>query len=167
MLHQLSDIHRRTDFHVGADTAKENAAYEICAVLLQGPERGRWLRQIYHNGCPMGGERETKEYARRIRDVHLRHKKQNHPEDNYGFSRVGCIGCPLAGKGDRYAEFLRWPKYKQAYMRAFEKMLEVRRNNGMETQWKNADEVLHWWMEDGVLHGQIGFEDLEEEFEDA
>ena len=29
---------------------------------------------------------------------------------NEGFSRLGCIGCPLASKRARVEEFLRWPK---------------------------------------------------------
>ena len=38
-----------------------------------------------------------------------------------GFKRLGCIGCPMAGK-TRKKELAKWPKYKSAYLRAFEKM---------------------------------------------
>lgn len=31
-----------------------------------------------------------------------------------GYDRVGCIGCPMAGK-KRYKEFADFPKYKQSY----------------------------------------------------
>lgn len=31
-------------------------------------------------------------------------------------------------------------------MLAFEKMLDHRRACGLETQWKNAQEVYDWWM---------------------
>lgn len=37
-----------------------------------------------------------------------------------GNRRVGCIGCPIAGN-KRWSEFERYPKYKEAYIRAFEK----------------------------------------------
>lgn len=40
-----------------------------------------------------------------------------------GFSRVGCIGCPMAGK-KRYFEFQVFPKYRQMYLNAFKRMLE-------------------------------------------
>jgi phosphoadenosine phosphosulfate reductase len=40
-----------------------------------------------------------------------------------GFKRLGCIGCPMAGKG-RLKEWARWPKYKEAWQRAFEKFWE-------------------------------------------
>ena len=38
-----------------------------------------------------------------------------------GFKRLGCIGCPLAGCAQQHAEFARWPKYEQAWKRAFER----------------------------------------------
>ena len=70
-----------------------------------------------------------------------------------GIRRIGCIGCPMAS--GRYAQFARWPKYKDAYMRAFKKMLEVRKELGLPTTWETAEEVFRWWMEDGVLPGQL------------
>ena len=41
-----------------------------------------------------------------------------------GFKRLGCIGCPMANKAMREYEFERWPKYKNLYMIAFQKMIE-------------------------------------------
>lgn len=80
-----------------------------------------------------------------------------------GFRRVGCIGCPMAGR-KRYEEFKRWPKYQQAYIMAFDKMLERRRARGLQTEWTCGRDVFHWWMEDGVLPGQMEMEDyLDEE----
>lgn len=46
-----------------------------------------------------------------------------------GFNRIGCIGCPFAGK-HRYVEFERYPKYKQNYINTFDRMLE--RKNSLE-----------------------------------
>ena len=40
-----------------------------------------------------------------------------------GFKRLGCIGCPMGTKKMREYEFERWPKYKNLYMIAFEKMI--------------------------------------------
>lgn len=70
-----------------------------------------------------------------------------------GFSRVGCIGCPMTGKNMLF-EFARYPKYKQLYLHAFERMLSERARRGKESQWENANEVFHWWVGDGVLPGQ-------------
>ena len=43
-----------------------------------------------------------------------------------GFTRLGCVGCPMAGTKMRELEFERWPKYKQLYLIAFKKMIENR-----------------------------------------
>lgn len=71
-----------------------------------------------------------------------------------GFSRVGCIGCPMAGK-KRFIEFARYPKFRDMYIRAFDVMVKVRKQNGKTTQWSNGIDVFHWWMEDNVLPGQL------------
>lgn len=41
-----------------------------------------------------------------------------------GFTRLGCIGCPLAGKEEMLRSFERWPKYRDAYIRAFDRMIK-------------------------------------------
>ena len=83
-----------------------------------------------------------------------------------GWKRVGCIGCPMAGK-HRYAEFARYPKIKAAYIRAFGRMLDERRRRGkMEGGMRfgeTGEDVMHWWMEDGVLPGQMVLEGMEED----
>ena len=79
-----------------------------------------------------------------------------------GFKRVGCVGCPMAGK-PRTAEFARYPKIKAAYIRAFDRMLMERRNRGLRCQWQSATDVFHWWMRDGVLPGQEVLDGFEED----
>lgn len=61
-----------------------------------------------------------------------------------GYTRLGCIGCPMAS--NQKEELERWPKYKQAYIKAFDKMLEERKNNDMATDWKTGEEVMKWWI---------------------
>ena len=41
-----------------------------------------------------------------------------------GFTRLGCIGCPLAGSEKMRKDFERWPKYKQLYIKAFQRMVD-------------------------------------------
>lgn len=79
-----------------------------------------------------------------------------------GWKRVGCIGCPLAAKGERRKEFAQYPKIKAAYIRAFDQMLVERRKRGMNGTWKTGVDVYHTWMEDGVLPGQMVFEGMED-----
>ena len=82
-----------------------------------------------------------------------------------GFSRVGCIGCPMAGKAGREAEFAMFPKFKAAYIRSFDRMMEERKRRGKakNCNWgHDGVDIFHWWMEDGILPGQTvlpGFED--------
>ena len=81
-----------------------------------------------------------------------------------GLSRVGCIGCPLASKRKRLEDFIRWPKHKQAYIRAFDRMLTVRKVRGVPTcGWGNGVDVFHWWMENDVLPGQEVLEEFRED----
>ena len=80
-----------------------------------------------------------------------------------GYSRVGCIGCPMTGTAGRQRAFARYPTYQKAYIRAFDRMIEERTRRGKETTWKTGLDVFHWWMEDGVLPGQIEFDDLLDE----
>lgn len=79
-----------------------------------------------------------------------------------GWKRVGCIGCPMAGK-HRYAEFARYPKIKAAYVRAFDRMLDEQKKRGISGEWQTGEDVMHWWLEDGVLPGQMVFEGMEDE----
>lgn len=82
-----------------------------------------------------------------------------------GWHRVGCVGCPMAGK-KRYMEFARYPTYKKAYIAAFDRMIEERKRRGMVKCFTRIGDtgvdVFHWWMEDGILPGQTvlpGFEE--------
>ena len=64
----------------------------------------------------------------------------------------------LRGGGKRYKEFADYPKIKQAYIRAFDRMLEVRKQRGIDTKWKSGEEVFLWWMEDKNISGQLSFD---------
>ncbi len=76
-----------------------------------------------------------------------------------GYDRVGCIGCPMAGK-KRYKEFADFPKYKDAYIAAFNRMLVARAVRGKKSQWKSGYEVFSWWMEEKSIPGQMIIDDF-------
>lgn len=65
-----------------------------------------------------------------------------------GYMRIGCIGCPLAGKGNQMREFERYPRYRALYIRAFDRMLQERKRKGLETTWQNGEEVMDWWIDE-------------------
>ncbi|MCL2810412.1 MAG: phosphoadenosine phosphosulfate reductase family protein [Clostridia bacterium] len=72
-----------------------------------------------------------------------------------GFSRIGCIGCPMADK-QRYKQFARWPHMKRYYLRSFAEMLARDPDRyAARYGWTDADDVWHWWMEDGHCRGQV------------
>lgn len=91
-------------------------------------------------------------------------KCQMNPLYGEGQCRVGCVGCPMAGKKVREAGFLRWPKYKNLYLLAFENMLKERELRGkMEGYLRmgtTAQDVFNWWMEYDILPGQMEMEDF-------
>lgn len=62
-----------------------------------------------------------------------------------GYKRLGCIGCPLQSRKGMIKDFDRWPKYKKIYIRAFDRMLEARKEKGLQTEWKTGQEVFDWW----------------------
>jgi phosphoadenosine phosphosulfate reductase len=74
-----------------------------------------------------------------------------------GFERLGCIGCPMAKRMEREKEFAMWPKFRDAYVRAFQRLVE-QGDTGKMT-WKSGEEVMQWWLDDRTqekpLDGQI------------
>lgn len=83
---------------------------------------------------------------------------------NQGYHRLGCIGCPIANRREREREFRDYPKYKNAYLLAFEKMLNYREQSPKGIRWRQgstdykgatAMDVYNWWMETKNLVGQI------------
>lgn len=84
-----------------------------------------------------------------------------------GWCRVGCVGCPMAGRKGREEEFLRWPKYQQLYINAFENMIKERIRRGkIEGSWRmgtTGKDVFNWWMEYDTIPGQMDIFDFIEE----
>ena len=80
---------------------------------------------------------------------------ESNPLYQCGYHRIGCIGCPMANR-HRYTEFERYPKYKENYIKAFERMINY---PGYQGEWKNGEDVFRWWMGEDL--SQLRFEDLE------
>lgn len=74
-------------------------------------------------------------------------KISTNPLYQCGYDRVGCVGCPLAAYHKRLKEFQDYPKYKQAYIKAFERMLKVRQDKGLKVKWRTGQDVFDWWIE--------------------
>lgn len=65
-----------------------------------------------------------------------------------GFSRLGCIGCPMSTHQKQELEL--YPKYKEMYLKTFDRMLEERREHGKDDitqgKWTSAEGVYDWWI---------------------
>ena len=92
---------------------------------------------------------------------------QSNPLYQCGQRRIGCIGCPLQNLKGMKGDFERYPKYRQAYVRAFDKMLEARKDAGLKTDraWIDGEHVMRWWVGDDpfqmTLFDYISAEEIE------
>ena len=76
-----------------------------------------------------------------------------------GYKRVGCIGCPLGGPKEQNKEFNDFPKYKENYIKAFDRAIKKRTEQGKPNNtWKTGEECMRWWLGENV--NQIRIEDL-------
>lgn len=65
-----------------------------------------------------------------------------------GYKRLGCIGCPM-NTAAAAADLEKYPAYKKLYLKAFEKMIQVRKERGLgvEGKWETPENVMNWWLE--------------------
>lgn len=93
--------------------------------------------------------------------------KQNNVKMNplyaKSYDRVGCIGCPMGNCKQQRKQFNDYPKYKENYIRAFDRMLEARRAKGKPFIYKGmelqtGEEVMRWWL--GENPKQVTFDDI-------
>ena len=50
-----------------------------------------------------------------------------------GYHRLGCLGCPQNTAAA--ADLVKYPTYRRAYIRAFDKMVEERKKRGLNVEW--------------------------------
>lgn len=94
-------------------------------------------------------------------DFYWHECKKHNPLYHMGYTRAGCIGCPMAGK-HRWKEFADYPTYQRAYIRAFDRMIEEIHAAGKTCKWKDGYDCFLWWMEDTNVEGQLSmFDDVE------
>lgn len=79
------------------------------------------------------------------------------------YKRLGCIGCPMATEKEREKEFEDYPQIKEAYIRAFDRMLKQHKDKTCWTSWTDGQSVFDWWMrgeKSKVDENQISMQDL-------
>jgi phosphoadenosine phosphosulfate reductase len=94
-------------------------------------------------------------------------KLEMNPLYSFGFSRVGCIGCPMAGKKIQTFEFQMYPRFRAAYIRAFDEMLKYRktlnlphRMTSSSIDWDTGEAVMEWWINPKEREAPNMLEDL-------
>ncbi|MDR2044881.1 MAG: DNA cytosine methyltransferase [Clostridium sp.] len=75
-----------------------------------------------------------------------------------GLKRVGCVGCPMASEKQRREQFSMFPKYKEMYLRAFEKMIAYSHKQGRRCSWDTAEQVYNWWTDMHYNPDQMTFD---------
>lgn len=87
---------------------------------------------------------------------------KSNPLYQCGDNRIGCIGCPLQGAKGMKRDFARYPKYKEAYIRAFDRMLIARKERGLphlEKLGNTGEEVMKWWLGEDINQLTFNFEE--------
>jgi phosphoadenosine phosphosulfate reductase len=70
-----------------------------------------------------------------------------------GFSRLGCIGCPMSGEKGAARDFKKWPKFekmwKMGIKKYFDKWKNILRKDGKERwlyRFSKWEELWSWWV---------------------
>lgn len=74
-------------------------------------------------------------------------KKYNLPYNplyNNGYKRVGCVGCPLNSNNAHELDMN--PKYKQMYIKTFDKLIQDRINSGEVPIFDNGLDYYNFWI---------------------
>lgn len=66
-----------------------------------------------------------------------------------GWDRIGCLFCPMQSAWKRRRDIERYPRFANAFRRAFKRLWDYRVANGLpHDNWKNSDEWFDWWIAD-------------------
>lgn len=146
----------RGEYEVIGKTLKErqSAAYED--VILNNDN---YVKRKIIDRCEVKGavvanpiiDWKNKDIWEFIRSEKIRYN----PLYDMGYSRVGCIGCPMAGFSGRCKEFSDFPKYRDNYIKAFGKFIKRKEAEGYVSKYKTAQEMFDWWIEDPKMQGQV------------
>jgi len=70
-----------------------------------------------------------------------------------GWTRLGCVGCPLASRDTQKKEFARWPAFernwKNAIVKSWEKWHDKKNRKGetrFHSKFKSGEELWQWWL---------------------
>jgi phosphoadenosine phosphosulfate reductase len=61
-----------------------------------------------------------------------------------GWRRIGCVMCPASS--NRKGQAVRWPKFYQAYLKTFNRLVIARKERGLKCTFGNGQEMMDWWL---------------------
>ncbi|MCJ7747876.1 MAG: phosphoadenosine phosphosulfate reductase family protein [Desulfobacterales bacterium] len=82
---------------------------------------------------------------------------------DHGRKRLGCLMCPQNPLKQRLIDAKEYPKFYQAYLMAFGRMLKIRKERGLgkgRIEWNTPEDVMRWWLfysfkYKGIIGGQV------------
>lgn len=63
-----------------------------------------------------------------------------------GFTRIGCVLCPFAGKDEVRLSYSKFPKIVQNWRLAADRYIERRKERGTPMTHKTGEEYFNWWI---------------------
>lgn len=146
-----------------------------CAYLKEWGGEGRTvLTGIRHSESYARSKRKMYEQDDRCKDKHYLHpmidwttndvwefiRRENIPYCELydeGFTRLGCVLCPMGGGKTMKREAERWPKIKAAYIRSFDRAIQERDKSGLHshTSWTSGDGMYEWWIRNNTKSKKI------------
>lgn len=89
---------------------------------------------------------------------------KSNPLYECGYSRIGCVGCPMSYK--RKQDFERYPKFQENYIKTFDRMLQSDFYKTKKPSWSSGEEVFDWWVSNSRNNVftdplQLSFDDVE------
>ena len=82
-----------------------------------------------------------------------------------GFTRLGCVLCPMGSAKQKQVQMERWPKIAALWRRAFRELWDSKGDDWtMKQRFTSADEMFAWWVSDESIPpvpcGQTDLKDL-------
>lgn len=113
--------------------------------------RPEMLGKMYLNPILDWTERDVWEYIDK--------KGLSYPSlyDN-GYSRIGCIGCPMVTAKQRLKEFQKYPRHKEMYLKAIRKAREDK-TKSIFANFKDEYDVFEWWLSDKPIDKWVAMRD--------
>jgi len=82
-----------------------------------------------------------------------------------GFTRLGCIGCPLANKKQRIVEYKMFPRYAVAVIKAIEK--NIKAGNSLSKYFTDPWEAFYWWISENSIYDHNSAKLFEIDYKDS